>query len=133
MRPQFRPRSVPGNSSLWLSSFMIQMKKRPSSRICFQTENETATFAKSWSVVPHYFFHVERDGERFGDDEGCPLPDLQSVQAIAVRAAADLAADDLKRGVESVEELIVVENEAGQDVVRVRVVATLELQAARPS
>ena len=79
------------------------------------------------------FFHVERDGERFGDDEGCPLSDLQSVQAIAVRAAADLAADDLKRGVESVEELIVVENEAGQDVVRVRVFATLELQAARPS
>jgi hypothetical protein len=96
-------------------------------------ENETATCAKSWSVVPHYFFHVERDGEGLRDDEGCILSDVQSAQAIAVRAAADLAADDLKRGIQSVEQFIVVENKAGQDVVRVRVFATLELQTARSS
>ena len=80
--------------------------------------------------MPHYFFHVERDGERLVDDEGSALSDLQSVQAIAVRAAADLAADDLKRGIQSVEQFIVVENEAGQDVVRVRVFTILELQTA---
>ena len=80
--------------------------------------------------MPHYFFHVERDGERLVDDEGSALSDLQSVQAIAVRAAADLAADDLKRGIQSVEQFIVVENEAGQDVVRVRVFTILEFQTA---
>jgi hypothetical protein len=74
-----------------------------------------------------YFFHVERDGRRFLDDEGSELSDLQSVKQLAVRAAADLAADDLKHGYDAVEQFIIVENESGQDVVRVRVVAHIEI------
>ena len=81
--------------------------------------------------MPHYYFHVERAGERIVDEEGSDLSDLQSVQAIAVRSAADLAAEDLKNGIGAVEQFIVVQNEAGQDVVRVRVFALVEVQAAR--
>jgi hypothetical protein len=81
--------------------------------------------------VPHYYFHVERAGERIVDEEGSDLSDLQSVQALAVRSAADLAAEDLKNGIDAVEQFIVVQNEAGQDVVRVRVFALIEVQAAR--
>jgi len=47
-----------------------------------------------------------------------------------VRAAADLAADDLKLGAQSVEQFIIVENGSGQDVVRVRVFALLDVQRA---
>jgi hypothetical protein len=78
-----------------------------------------------------YYFHVERDGQRVLDEEGSELSDLQSVQGLAVRAAADLAADDLKNGHHCVEQFIAVENESGQDVVRVRVFALVEVQAAR--
>lgn len=81
--------------------------------------------------MPHYYFHVERAGERIVDEEGSDLSDLQSVQALAVRSAADLAAEDLKSGIDAVEQFIVVQNEAGQDVVRVRVFALVEVQAAR--
>ena len=59
------------------------------------------------SVVPHYYFHLECAGERIVDEEGSDLSDLRSVQAIAVRSAADLAAEDLKRGVDVVEQFIV--------------------------
>ena len=79
--------------------------------------------------MPHYYFHVERAGERIVDEEGSDLSDLQSVQAIAVRSAADLAAEDLKNGIDAVEQFVVVQNEAGQDVVRVRVFALVEIQA----
>ena len=78
--------------------------------------------------VQTYFFHVEVDGGRILDEEGSTFSDLQAVQELAVRAAADLAADDLKRGIHTVEQFIVVENESGQDVVRVRVVARVEVQ-----
>ena len=81
--------------------------------------------------MPHFYFHVERAGERIVDEEGSDLSDLQSVQALAVRSAADLAAEDLKNGIDAVEQFIVVQNEAGQDVVRVRVFALIEVQAAR--
>ena len=78
--------------------------------------------------MPHYYFHVERAGERIVDDEGSDLADVQSVQALAVRSAADLA-EDLKNGIDAVEQFVVVQNEAGQDVVRVRVFALVEIQA----
>jgi hypothetical protein len=80
--------------------------------------------------MPRFYFHVERDGERIVDDEGSELSDLQNVQEAAVRAAADLAADDLKLGAQSVEQFIIVENGSGQDVVRVRVFALLYVQRA---
>ena len=81
--------------------------------------------------MPHYYFHVERAGERIVDEEGSDLSDLQSVQALAVRSAADLAAEDLKSGIDAVEQFIVVQNKSGQDVVRVRVFALVEVHAAR--
>lgn len=81
--------------------------------------------------MPHYFFHVERNGDRIFDDEGCELSNLQCVEQAAVRAAADLAADDLKRGLQNIEQFIVVENGFGQDVVRVRVFALVQVQTAR--
>ena len=81
--------------------------------------------------VQTYFFHVEVDGERILDEEGSSFSDLQAVQELAVRAAADLAADDLKRGIHTVEQFIVVENESGQDVLRVRAVAPVEVQRAQ--
>ena len=43
-------------------------------------------------------------------------------------AAADLAAEDLRFGRNAVELFISVENEAGEEVVRVRVAAILEVQ-----
>jgi hypothetical protein len=64
--------------------------------------------------VQTYFFHVEVDGGRILDEEGSTFSDLQTVQELAVRAAADLAAEDLKRGIHSVEQFIVVENESGR-------------------
>ena len=81
-------------------------------------------------MVPRFYFHVERDGQRIVDDEGSDLSDVQNVQKAAVQAAADLAADDLKQGAQSVEQFIIVENESGQDVVRVRVFALLEVERA---
>ncbi len=81
--------------------------------------------------VQTYFFHVEVDGERILDEEGSTFSDLQTVQQLAVRAAAELAADDLKRGTRRVDQFIVVENDSGQDVVRVRVVALVEVQRAQ--
>ena len=80
--------------------------------------------------VQTYFFHVEVDGERILDEEGSTFSNLQAVQELAVRAAADLAADDLKRGNHTIEQFIVVENEAGQDIVRVCVFALVEVQSA---
>ena len=81
--------------------------------------------------MPHYYFHVERDGQRLSDEEGSDHSDLQSVQGLAIRAAADLAAEDLKSGLDSVEYFIVVEDEAGQDLIRVRLFAVVEVQEAR--
>ena len=78
-----------------------------------------------------YFFTSGWNGERILDEEGSTFSDLQAVQELAVRAAADLAADDLKRGIHTVEQVIVVENESGQDVFRVRVVALVEVQRAQ--
>jgi len=78
--------------------------------------------------VQTYFFHVEVDGERILDEEGSTFSDLQAVQELAVRAAADLAADDLKRGLHRVEQFIVIENECGQELIRIRVVALVEVQ-----
>jgi hypothetical protein len=80
--------------------------------------------------MPRYFFHVERDGERILDEEGSLMSDLESVLDLARRAAVDLAADDLKHGLQSLEQFILVENESGQDVARVRVVAALEVEVA---
>jgi hypothetical protein len=88
----------------------------------------TAKLVESWHAMPRYFFHVERDGEQITDHEGSNLSDLESVLTLARRAAADLAADDLKHGAQSLEQFILVENESGQDVVRVRVVARLEVE-----
>ena len=83
------------------------------------------------TLVPRYYFHAEQDGERIRDEEGSHLSDWQSAQAHAVRAAADLAADDLKRGRRRVEHIILVENQTGLDIIRVRVSALLEVQAIR--
>jgi len=83
--------------------------------------------------MPRFHFHVECDGERILDEEGSEMSDLKSVERLAVRAAADLAADDLKRGFERVEQFIAVENECGQEVFRVRVVAVVHVQAAQRS
>ena len=89
------------------------------------------SFAGLCTLVPRYYFHVERAGQRILDEEGSDVSDLESVQGLAVRAAADLAAEDLKSGVHSVEQFILVENETGQDVLRVRVFALVEIQAKR--
>ena len=83
------------------------------------------------TLVPRYYFHAEQDGERILDEEGSHLSDWQSAEAHAVRAAADLAADDLKRGHPHVEQFIVVENDSGLEIVRVRLSAVVEVQGAR--
>jgi hypothetical protein len=77
-----------------------------------------------------YFFHVERDGQRIVDQEGSAHDDLHAAEVIAVKTAAEMAAEDLKRGAKRLEQFIVVENEFGQEVVRVRVSAVLEVQAS---
>ena len=81
--------------------------------------------------MPRYFFHVELEGERLVDPEGSDLLEMESLLPLARWAAADLAADDLKRGTLDVEQFNVVENESGQNVDRVRVVAQLEVLAPR--
>jgi hypothetical protein len=81
--------------------------------------------------VPHYYFHAEQGGKRILDEEGSHLSDWHTAQAHAVRAAADLAADDLKRGRRRVEHIILVDNQSGLDIFRVRVSAFLEVQAVR--
>jgi hypothetical protein len=81
--------------------------------------------------LERYYFHAEQDGERTLDKEGSHLSDWHNAQAHAVRAAADLAAEDLKRGRRRVEHIILVENQTGLDIIRVRVSALLEVQAIR--
>lgn len=46
--------------------------------------------------MPRYFFHIERDGARILDEKGSTHADLHNVQEVAVQAAADLAAEELK-------------------------------------
>lgn len=90
----------------------------------------TAQLVVSLAAMRRFYFHVECDGKRTLDQEGSEHSDLESVQTLAIRAATDLAADDLKHGTSRVEHSIVVENESGQGVVRVRVFALVEVQAA---
>ena len=79
--------------------------------------------------MPRYYFHIERDGGKIVDEEGSSHADLQSVQAIALKSAADIAAEDLARGSTRLEQFVTVVDERGDEVVRVRVEATVDVQS----
>jgi hypothetical protein len=74
-----------------------------------------------------YFFHVDCDGKRTEAEECIELPDVESACRLAIDAAADIAADDLKTGRYKVHQVVVVADDAGE-LLSVKVEAALEVE-----
>jgi hypothetical protein len=77
--------------------------------------------------MPQYFFHVDCDGERVEADEAHELPDIEAACHLAVQAAADIAAEDLKTGRQNVHQVVVVADER-DELLSVKVEAALEVK-----
>jgi hypothetical protein len=74
-----------------------------------------------------FFFHVDCDGERIEAEECFEFPDIEAACHEAVRAAAEIAADDLKSGRHKVHQVVVVADENGE-LLSVKVEAALEVK-----
>ncbi|MEA3008589.1 MAG: hypothetical protein QOJ91_281 [Sphingomonadales bacterium] len=48
--------------------------------------------------MPHYYFHLAREGARLQDEEGLMLPDAEAAWYQAVRSARELIRGDLALG-----------------------------------
>ena len=48
--------------------------------------------------MPHYYFHLARDGGRLRDEEGLALPDAEAAWYQAVRSARELIRGELALG-----------------------------------
>ncbi|HEX8240828.1 MAG TPA: hypothetical protein VF620_03900 [Allosphingosinicella sp.] len=48
--------------------------------------------------MPHYYFHLARDGGRLQDEEGLKLPDAEAAWYQAVRSARELIRGELALG-----------------------------------
>jgi hypothetical protein len=48
--------------------------------------------------MPHYYFHLARDGGRLEDEEGLKLPDAEAAWYQAVRSARELIRGELALG-----------------------------------
>ena len=80
--------------------------------------------------MPRYFLHVEADGDWFDDEEGTEFPNLDAARQTALRAAAQITADDLVTGVERLSQRIIVTDENGAELLSVVVEAAVRIQVS---
>jgi hypothetical protein len=71
-----------------------------------------------------FLFHVDAGGKRAEAEEAIELPDLEAARDLAMKAAVELAADDLKSGQHKVHQVVVIADEE-RDLLSVRVEAAL--------
>lgn len=74
-----------------------------------------------------FYFHVDCDGQRTEAEEAVELLDIGAACNVAVTAAADIAADDLKAGRHKVHQVVVVADDSGE-LLSVKVEAGLEVK-----
>ena len=63
--------------------------------------------------MPHYYFHLARDGGRLQDEEGLKLPDAEAAWYQAVRSARELVRAELTLGGRWDRQAIEIFDEAG--------------------
>ena len=80
----------------------------------------------SLARMGHFFFHIDCDGKRVAADEAIELPDVEAACELAVRSAAEIAADDLKSGRHRIHQVVVVADE-NHELLSVKVEAALEV------
>ena len=61
-----------------------------------------------------FYFHVDCDGQRTEAEESVELSDVEVACNVAVTAAAEIAADDLKAGRHKVHQVVVVADDSGE-------------------
>jgi hypothetical protein len=83
--------------------------------------------------MPRFFLHCELEGERLRDEEGIAAEDLEAARTIALKAAADIAADELCRGAGRVLERIVIVSDDGEDLAVIAVEAVARIDDLLPS
>ena len=69
--------------------------------------------------MPHFFFHVDRQGGRLADEEGMKLPDAEAAWYQAVRSARELIRAELTLGGRWEDQAIEIADERGLRVDRV--------------
>lgn len=73
-----------------------------------------------------FYFHVDCDGQRTEAEESVDLLDIEVACNVAVTAAAEIAADDLKAGHHKVHQVVVVADDS-RKLLSVKVEAGLEV------
>lgn len=63
--------------------------------------------------MPHYYFHVAREGSRLQDEQGLKLPDAEAAWYQAVRSARELIRGELALGTRWDREAIEICDECG--------------------
>jgi hypothetical protein len=66
--------------------------------------------------MPHYYFHVAREGRRLEDEEGLKLPDAEAAWYQAVRSARELIRGELALGTRWDRQAIEICDEGGSRV-----------------
>ena len=66
--------------------------------------------------MPHYYFHLAREGARLQDEEGLKLPDAEAAWYQAVRSARELIRGELALGTRWDREAIEICDECGMRV-----------------
>jgi hypothetical protein len=77
-----------------------------------------------------YFFHLNEGGETVLDHEGTDLPDLASVEALAMKIIGALVAEAVTKGQRDYEGQIVVEDEHGQSVLTLTASCPVQISTA---
>jgi hypothetical protein len=80
--------------------------------------------------VPRFFFNLH-DGVHVPDSEGVVLPDLEAARKEALRGARDIMASDVKQGILSLDEFIVVIDEQGREVHRQSFADAIRIEQGR--
>ena len=80
--------------------------------------------------MPRFFFHVFDDSVAM-DEEGEVADDLQAALRIALNGARELICEQVRRGYLNLEDYIVVADQRGQEISRVRFGEALVVHAAR--
>jgi hypothetical protein len=73
--------------------------------------------------VARFYFHLIGDGERIADDEGAEAANLDQAHKTALKAAADMTAEELKMGARQVSQRVIVADEHGEELLSVAVEA----------
>ena len=70
--------------------------------------------------MPHYFFHLWREGGRLEDEQGMKLPDAEAAWFQAVRSARDLIRAELMMGGRYENQAIEIADDKGRPVEQLR-------------